>query len=229
MKKNPTKAYSPQVVYEDNHLIALNKPFGMPSQGDASGDLNLFDWTKEYIRVKYQKPGKVYLALLHRLDRPTGGLVLMAKTSKAAARVSQLFQNREVQKTYLAITQKVPQPPKGKLFHYLKQLPKQNIMRAHPKSVSGSKPAELTYEVLKEDGKSALVEIQPKTGRKHQIRVQLAKIGCSIRGDVKYGASDFNPDKSICLLAHKLRFLHPTKKEVMEIEVPMPETGVWIL
>jgi 23S rRNA pseudouridine1911/1915/1917 synthase len=201
----------------------------MPSQGDASGDPNLFDWTKEYIRIKYQKPGKVYLALLHRLDRPTGGLVLMAKTSKAAARVSQLFQRKEVQKTYLAITQKVPHPPAGKLSHHLKQLPRQNIMRAYPKSVSGSKAAELTYQVVKEDGKNALVAVLPKTGRKHQIRVQLASIGCSIRGDVKYGASAFNPDKSICLLAHKLRFLHPTQKEMMELEVPVPETGVWVL
>ncbi|MEL6651825.1 MAG: RluA family pseudouridine synthase [Bacteroidota bacterium] len=223
------KPTEPEIIFEDNHLLAVNKPFGMLSQGDNTQDLSVFDWGKEYIRITYQKPGNVYLALLHRLDRPTGGLLLLAKTSKAAARVSKQFQERKVQKVYLALTENVPDPPTGSLQHHLKKLPDKNIMRAYRKSVHASKPASLDYRVLRSAKGKAIVEVRPKTGRRHQIRVQLASIGCTIRGDVKYGKTDFNPDKSICLFAHKLELLHPVKKEPLLLEAPMPDLDWWRL
>ncbi len=219
-----TKRPEPKVIYEDNHLIAVNKPAGMPAQEDISGDLCVFEWVKEYIRITYEKPGKVYLALLHRLDRPTGGIMLMAKTSKAAARVSQLFQRRQIHKSYLALTERTPKPLEGKLVHYLKPIPGKNIIRAYQKEVEDSKRAELNYQLICQTENGALLRVRPETGRKHQIRVQLSSIGCPIRGDKKYGATTFNPDKSICLLAHKLQFLHPTLKEEIILEVPIPES-----
>lgn len=218
---------SPDILYEDNHLIVVNKPFGMPSQGDASGDLNVFDWVKEYIKDTYNKPGNVYAALLHRLDRPTGGVLALAKTSKAAARVSKEFQARKVHKTYYAITERVPESPSGTLEHYMRRLNGKNIMRAYDKQVHSSKHARLHYRVLKEKGGRALIEVKPETGRKHQIRVQLSTMKCTIVGDVKYGKTDFNPDKSICLLAGKLSFQHPVKKSPMEFVAPWPETTPW--
>lgn len=221
------KPIEPSILYEDNHLIAVNKPFGMLSQGDETGDLSVFDWVKEYIRITYSKPGNVYLGLLHRLDRPTGGVLLLAKTSKAAARVSKSFKGRDVQKIYVALTEKVPNPPVGTLKHFLKRLPNKNIMRAYRKEVPESKVASLDYRVQRSANAKALVEVQPKTGRKHQIRVQLASIGCTIRGDVKYGTTAFNPDKSICLFAQKLILTHPVKKESLTIEAPLPTNDWW--
>lgn len=218
---------SPNILYEDNHLIAVNKPFGMPSQGDESGDESVFDWVKEYIRVTYHKPGNVYTALLHRLDRPTGGILLLAKTSKAAARMSRQFQKKQVQKTYLALTEHAPPKPQDVLTHHLKKLAGKNIVRAYPRPVEGSKPAELSYQLLRQANGLALLEVQPVTGRRHQIRVQLASIGCVIKGDVKYGETTFNADKSICLLAHRLTVTHPTKKEPLTLELPMPTDGPW--
>ncbi|MEM7657566.1 MAG: RluA family pseudouridine synthase [Bacteroidota bacterium] len=215
------------ILFEDNHLIAVNKPFCMPSQGDSSQDESVFEWVKEYIRVTYQKPGNVYLGLLHRLDRPTGGVLLLAKTSKAATRISKAFQKREIQKTYQAITEQAPRSANGSLIHFLKQLPNQNIMRAHRKAVPDSKQAELSYQTRNTKGKRALVEVHPLTGRKHQIRVQLAAIGCTIVGDVKYGQTQFNPDKSICLFAHRLELTHPVRKEPLVIEAPLPTAGIW--
>lgn len=223
------KPIEPAILYEDNHLIAVNKPFGMLSQGDETGDQSIVDWTKNYIRITYNKPGNIYLGLLHRLDRPTGGVLLLAKTSKAAARVSKLFQSRNVQKVYIALTEKVPSPPVGTLNHYLKRLPDKNIMRAYQKEVPDSKSASLDYRLLRSAKGKALIEVQPKTGRRHQIRVQLANIGCTIRGDVKYGQTSFNPDKSICLFAQKLVLVHPVKKEPLVIEAPLPETDWWKL
>ena len=218
---------TPEILFEDNHLIVVNKPFGMPSQGDDSGDLNVFDWVKEYIRETYNKPGNVYAALLHRLDRPTGGVLALAKTSKAAARVSKDFQARKVQKTYYAITERIPEQPSGTLEHYMRRLDGKNIMRAYDKQVHSSKIARLHYRVLKEKGGRALIEVKPETGRKHQIRVQLSTLRCTIVGDVKYGKTNFMPDKSICLLAGKLAFQHPVKKEPMEFVAPWPETAPW--
>lgn len=219
--------YKPDILYEDNHLIAVNKPFGMPSQGDQSGDQSVFDWVKEYIRVTYNKPGNVYTGLLHRLDRPTGGVLLLAKTSKAAARVSKAFQQRAVKKTYFAITEQIPEPRQAELKHFLKKLPAKNIMRAYQKEVHASKAAVLRYQVLATHQQRALLEVHPQTGRRHQIRVQLASIRCTIQGDVKYGKTSFNFDKSIALLARSLELQHPTKKEPLIITAPMPDNQIW--
>ncbi len=201
----------------------------MLSQGDETGDQSVFEWVKEYIRITYNKPGNVYLALLHRLDRPTGGILLLAKTSKAASRMSQQFQSRAIQKVYVALTENVPNPPVGTLKHHLKKLGGKNIMRAYRKEVAHSKPASLDYRLMRSANAKALIEVQPKTGRRHQIRVQLASIGCTIRGDVKYGKTSFNPDKSICLFAQKLIFNHPVTKEKTTIEAPLPQLNWWQL
>ncbi len=216
------------ILYEDNHLIAVSKPFGMPSQGDDTGDESVFDWVKEYIRITYNKPGKVYLGLIHRLDRPAGGVLVLAKTSKAAARLSKQFQSRKPQKFYWAITENTPDQPHGVLKHYLKKLPGKNIMRAYDKAVHGSKEAQLEYRVLQISGRRALLEVKLLTGRRHQIRVQLASMGCVIKGDVKYGKSSFNFDKSICLLARELTLEHPTKKEDLTFTAPLPKNELWM-
>lgn len=199
----------------------------MPSQGDETGDLNVNDWVKEYIRTTYNKPGNVYVALLHRLDRPTGGLLVLAKTSKAAERMSKQFQQRKVQKAYYAITEQIPELPERELKHFVKKLPGKNIMRAYHKEVPDSKSAHLAYKVLRTVGKRALLEVKLFTGRRHQIRVQLASIGCVIQGDVKYGQSQFNPDKSICLLAQSLTFEHPIRKEALTFSLELPKNAIW--
>lgn len=216
-----------QILYEDNHLIAVNKPFGMPSQGDITGDESVFDWVKSYIAKTYNKPGNVYLALIHRLDRPAGGVILLAKTSKAAGRVSKQFQEKQTQKSYLAITEQIPQPVANTLEHYVKKLPGKNIVRAYQKEIHASKFARLHYQVLGNVGRRALVSVKLETGRRHQIRVQLASINCTIQGDVKYGKSDFNPDKSICLLAHQLTLTHPTLKTPLTITAYPPANALW--
>ena len=216
-----------EVIYEDNHLLGVVKPFCMPSQGDNTQDESVVDRVTHYLKEKYAKPGNVYVGLLHRLDRPTGGLMLLAKTSKAAARMSKQFQNREVQKVYWAITESTPHPESQFLTHHLKKIDGKNIMRAFSKPVSPSKEAQLAYRVIKSISPRALVEIKPLTGRKHQIRVQLAATGNVIVGDVKYGKTSFNPDKSICLFAKSLQFTHPVKKEPMYLEVEPPKTTIW--
>ena len=217
------------VVYEDNHLIVISKPFGMPSQGDNTGDYSAVDWVTDYLREKYQKPGNIYVGLLHRLDRPAGGLLLMAKTSKAAARMSEMFQKRKIDKRYLVVTTAVPKPASADLQHYLAPVAsKTNIMRAYDQAGQDRKLAKLNYEVLKQQNGQALVQIVLETGRKHQIRVQMAKIGCGILGDMKYCPTEFLSDKSIALFAWKIRFLHPVRKEDwIEIEAPFPTTSIW--
>ena len=195
----------------------------MLSQGDETGDLNIFDWAKEYVRKKYNKPGNVYMGLIHRLDRPASGVLVLAKTSKAAARLSKQFQSKTPQKIYWVITERIPDQPHGQLIHYLKKLPNKNIMRAYRKEVHASKKAHLAYRVLKKAGKRALLEVKLHTGRRHQIRVQLASMGCTIVGDVKYGKTDFNPDKSICLLAREITIEHPTQKTPLTIKAPITE------
>lgn len=199
----------------------------MPSQGDETGDLNVFDWAKRYLKEKYAKPGNIYVGLLHRLDRPTGGILLLAKTSKAAGRLSQDFQENKVQKTYWAITEKIPDVAEGTLSHFLAKLPDKNIVKAYNKQVYGAKPALLTYKTLQTVGTQALIEVNPKTGRQHQIRVQLASMGCTICGDAKYGKSNFLPDKSIALLAQKIIFKHPTKDEELTLSLALPESAIW--
>jgi len=215
------------IIYEDNHLIAVNKPFCMPSQGDDTQDTHVYGWVMQYIKETYQKPGNVYLALLHRLDRPVGGVMMLGKTSKAAARLSQQFQHRQVQKTYFAITERPPSPPTGELQHYLRKLGGKNIMRAYSKEVAHSKLAKLTYQTKQTLDMRSLVAVSPTTGRRHQIRVQLAQVGSVIVGDVKYGKTAFNPDKSICLFAQKIQFTHPTLKTPLELSLPLPNYGAW--
>jgi len=215
------------IVFEDNHLLVVNKPAGMPSQGDNTGDESVFDWAKIYIKETYNKPGEAYVALTHRLDRPTGGIVLLCKTSKAAKRISQQFQERAIEKTYWAITERIPEPSNGTLEHYLRRLDGKNIMRAYDKNVHSSKKATLSYETLSVKNEKALLEIKPKTGRKHQIREQLSTLRCTIKGDVKYGKTKFNSDKSICLLAKKLSISHPITKEKTTFEVPYPVSECW--
>lgn len=201
----------------------------MPSQGDETGDLNAFDWTQNYLRTTYKKEGNVYTGLVHRLDRPTGGILVLAKTSKAAARLSEDFQQNRIQKTYYAVTERIPAQTEGDLEHYLAKLPGKNITKAYNKAVYGAKIAKLHYEVLQTNGERALIKVEPKTGRQHQIRVQLASMGCVICGDVKYGKTDFLPDKSIALLAKEIEFMHPTKKEKMHISLEMPTSTPWNL
>lgn len=220
-------AHIPEIIFEDNHLIAINKPFTMPSQGDESGDENALDWTKAWIKETYQKPGNVYLGLLHRLDRPTGGILVFAKTSKAAQRVSKQFQDRKVKKVYLAITEGTPTPPDGTLTHYLRKMQGKNIVQAFRKEVAHSKLARLDYRVLQEADQKALLAVFPATGRRHQIRVQLASIHCPIKGDVKYGKTSFNPDKSICLFAKEIALEHPIQKHELILRAPMPQTHAW--
>jgi 23S rRNA pseudouridine1911/1915/1917 synthase len=215
----------PTVVFEDNHLIAIFKPFGMPSQGDESGDLPANEWVKAWIKDKYQKPGNVYLGLLHRLDRPAGGLLLFAKTSKAAERMSAQFQKRQVDKRYLAATLSVPPSRSGTLRHFVGPVPENpHIMRAYDVEGADRKLAVMEYVVLREVDGRALLEVNLETGRKHQIRVQLAKIGCGVVGDGRYNRTAFLPDQSIALMAWKMQFEHPVKKgEVVRIEAPLPE------
>ncbi len=219
----------PVVVYEDNHLIVIQKPFGMPSQGDESGDLAVNDWVMAYIREKYQKPGNVYVGLLHRLDRPAGGLMVLAKTSKAAERLSLMFQKHQVEKHYLVVTLGVPQPRSGRLQHHVAPVPGQvNIMRAYEQAGADRKLAVLDYTVLKAQAGRALVDVQLETGRKHQIRLQMAKIGCGVVGDARYNETAFLPDRSIALLSWKLAFEHPVRKgERMAFVATVPQEGGW--
>lgn len=215
----------PGVVYEDNHLIAIFKPFGMPSQPDASGDQAASDWVEQYIRDKYQKPGKVYVGLLHRLDRPAGGLMLFAKTSKAADRMGTKFRKRQIEKRYLAVTLRVPSPRSARLQHYVGPVPEQpHIMHAWEDDGPDRKIALLEYAVLVEKEGRALVEVQLETGRKHQIRVQMAAIGCGILGDGRYNRTPFLPNQSIALMAWKIEFEHPVRTgEVVRLTAPIPD------
>lgn len=215
------------ILYEDNHLLAVNKPVGMLSQGDDTGDQSVVDWVTEYIRVTYSKPGNVYVGLLHRLDRPAQGVLLLAKTSKAAARVSKMFQQKVPEKTYLIVTERIPQPANGMLIHHLKKIAGKNIMKAFKKPVHASKEAKLEYQVIQKVGSRALVEVKLHTGRRHQIRAQFGAIGCPIVGDVKYGKTDFLPDKSIALQAASLGIPHPVKKDFFEMRAPFPAGSPW--
>ena len=220
---------APTVIYEDNHLIAIDKPFGMPSQGDESGDLAVNDWVMAYIRDKYQKPGNVYVGLLHRLDRPAGGLMVLAKTSKAAERMSAMLQRHEIDKHYLIVTLATPRPKAGRLQHFVAPVAGQvNIMRAYDQAGGDRKQAALTYTVLREREGRALVDVELETGRKHQIRLQMAKIGCGVVGDARYNETAFLPDRSIALFAWKISFEHPVRKgERISLVANLPSGGVW--
>jgi len=216
-----------QVLYEDNHIIAVNKRVGDIVQGDKTGDKPLSDVVKEYIKDKYNKPGEVFLGVVHRLDRPTTGLVIFARTSKALTRLNDLFKNRETQKTYWAVVKNKPPKQHDTLVHYLKRNEKSNTSKAHSKEVPESKQASLEYTVIKELNYYFALEINLHTGRHHQIRAQLSAIGSPIKGDLKYGADRSNPDGGIHLHARKLVFVHPVTKEIIRITAPVPDDAVW--
>ncbi|WP_191963299.1 RluA family pseudouridine synthase [Flavobacterium luteum] len=216
-----------QILHEDNHIIIVNKRVGDIVQGDKTGDKPLSEVVKEYIKDKYNKSGEVFLGVVHRLDRPTTGIVLFARTSKALTRMNELFSNRETQKTYWAVVKNKPQNPEDKLIHYLKRNEKNNTSKAHLKEVPESKIASLEYKIIKELNNYFALEINLHTGRHHQIRAQLAVIGSPIKGDLKYGFDRSNPDGGIHLHARKLVFTHPVTKENIEIIAPVPNDVIW--
>ena len=216
-----------QILHEDNHLIVVNKRVGDIVQGDKTGDKPLSEIVKEYIKEKYNKPGEVFLGVVHRLDRPTTGIVAFARTSKALSRMNELFSNRETQKTYWAVVKNKPEKSNDKLVHYLKRNEKNNTSKAHLKEVPDSKLASLEYQIIKELTNYSALEIQLHTGRHHQIRAQLAAIGSPIKGDLKYGFDRSNPDGGIHLHARKLHFVHPVSKESITIVAPTPDDVIW--
>ena len=216
-----------QVLHEDNHIIVINKRVGDIVQGDKTGDKPLSEVVKEYIKVKYNKPGEVFLGVIHRLDRPTTGIVIFARTSKALTRMNELFSNRETQKTYWAIVKNKPQNSEGNLIHYLKRNEKNNTSKAHIKEVPESKIASLDYKIIASLQNYYALEINLHTGRHHQIRAQLSAIGSPIKGDLKYGFDRSNPDGGIHLHARKLVFTHPVTKENIEIIAPTPNDVIW--
>lgn len=217
-----------QIVYEDNHLMVVNKAVGQLVQGDKTGDSSLLDLIKDFIKKRDDKPGNVYLGLVHRIDRPTSGLVIYAKTSKALSRLTQMVKNREIKKTYWALVTKTEIPETQRLVHHLRKNEKNNKAIVYPKASEGTKEAILTYHIIKVLDNFQLLEVDLETGRHHQIRAQLSKIGASIKGDLKYGAARSNPDGGINLHARKLQFVHPVTKDNVEIIAPLPKNdNVW--
>lgn len=215
------------VVYEDNHIIVVNKTSSEIVQGDKTGDIPLSETVKQYLKEKYQKPGNVFVGVTHRLDRPVSGLVVFAKTSKALSRLNEMFKNSEVKKTYWAIVKECPRELEGELVHYLVRNEKQNKSYAYDKEVPDSKKAILHYRLIARSQNYNLLEVDLKTGRHHQIRCQLAKMGCPIKGDLKYGSVRSNPDGSICLHARRISFIHPVSKEQIDLEAPLPPGSLW--
>ena len=216
-----------EVVYEDNHIIIVNKKSGEIVQGDKTGDRPLSDIVKDYIKEKYAKPGAVFLGVVHRLDRPVSGLVVFARTSKALSRLNKMFAEGEVHKTYWAITKNAPRDNEGTLTHWLVRNEKQNKSYAYEQEKPNAKKAILKYHVLSHSDNYSLIEVQLLTGRHHQIRCQLAAIGCPIKGDLKYGAPRSNPDGSISLLSRRVEFVHPVSKETIIAEAPLPDDNLW--
>ena len=216
-----------EVVYEDNHIIIVYKESGEIVQGDKTGDEPLSERVKAYIKEKYAKPGEVFLGVVHRLDRPVSGLVVFARTSKALSRLNNMFRNGEVRKTYWALTQNVPPQSEGTLEHWLVRNEKQNKSYAYDREKPHSKRAVLNYRHIGSTDHYQLLEVQLLTGRHHQIRCQLAAIGCPIKGDLKYGARRSNPDGSISLLARKVEFTHPVSKKAISVVAPLPNDNLW--
>lgn len=227
MEKIVSNKNNLQVIHEDNHLIVVNKRVGDIVQGDKTGDKPLSDVVKEYIKDKYNKPGEVFLGVVHRLDRPTTGIVVFARTSKALSRMNELFSNRATQKTYWAVVKNKPVKSQDKLVHYIKRNEKNNTSKAHLNEVPDSKLASLEYKIIKELTNYTALEIELHTGRHHQIRAQLAAIGSPIKGDLKYGFDRSNPDGGIHLHARKLCFIHPVSKEAITIIAPTPDDVIW--
>ena len=215
------------VVYEDNHIIVVNKTASEIVQADKTGDTPLSETVKQYLKEKYQKPGNVFLGVTHRLDRPVSGLVIFAKTSKALTRLNEMFRAGEVKKTYWAVVKNAPKESEGELVHFLVRNEKQNKSYAYDKEVPNSKKAVLDYRLIGRSENYYLLEVDLKTGRHHQIRCQLAKMGCPIKGDLNYGSPRSHPDGSICLHARRVRFVHPVSKELIELKAPLPEGNLW--
>lgn len=215
------------VLYEDNHIIIVNKKSGQVVQVDDTGDQSLDEIVKAFLKKKYQKEGNVFLGVIHRLDRPVSGCIIFAKTSKALARLNKMFQEKKIQKTYWALCLKKPQQAQGHIKSFLVKDRSKNKTKSFPKKVKDSKFSELLYEQLKNISGKALIEVNPLTGRPHQIRVQLASIGCVILGDLKYGAPEANSDKSICLHSRKVKLIHPVSKEEISVEAPIQNSVIW--
>ena len=215
------------ILYEDNHLIAINKRSGDIVQVDETGDEPLDEMVKKYIAAKYNKPNGAFLGVVHRLDRPVSGVILFAKTSKALERMNAIFKNREVRKTYFAVVRNKPATEEGNLVHYLIKNPQKNVVTAYNKEVTGSQRSELNYKLIGEVGGFYLLQVNPITGRSHQIRVQLSTMDCPIVGDNKYGYPRGSRKGSICLHARQLEFIHPVQKEPVKIFAPLPIDGFW--
>ena len=216
-----------EVLFEDNHLIVVNKLPGQLVQGDKTGDAPLGDLVKEYIKVKYEKPGEVFLGVVHRIDRPVSGIVIFARTSKALARMNELFREKKIQKTYWAVVKNRPPSDQGTLIHYLIKDEARNKSKAYDKEIKNSQRSWLDYKVLGKSDNYFLLEINPHTGRHHQIRVQLSTMGCPIKGDIKYGFDRTNEDGSIHLHARSIQFIHPVKGEEIRLTASVPDEVIW--
>jgi 23S rRNA pseudouridine1911/1915/1917 synthase len=214
-------------IYEDNHILAVNKPSGALAQGDKTGDRPLVEFAKDYLKKKYNKPGEVFLGIPHRLDRPTSGVLLFARTSKALARLNEMFRNKEIRKTYWAVVKNCPEKDSDTLVHYMLKDEKKNKSVARLKTFAHATEAVLNYNLIAKSTTYFLLEVNPITGRHHQIRAQLSAIGCPIKGDTKYGFDRPNKDRSIHLHARKVEFIHPVSKKDITIEAPTPKDTVW--
>lgn len=216
-----------QVLYEDNHIIIVNKLPGEIVQGDKTGDVPLSETVAQWLKQKYNKPGNAFIGVVHRLDRPVGGAVIFAKTSKALARLNEMLRKGEIKKTYWAITRNTPPEPQALLTHYITTTERNNKSYASLTPRKDAKEAKLEYKVISVSDRYTLLEVKLLTGRKHQIRVQLSAIGCPIRGDLKYGDKRSNPDGSISLLARKIEFVHPVSGEQISVTAPLPDDNLW--
>jgi len=220
---------SKDIIYEDNHLLIVNKPAGLLVQGDKTGDVTLAEEAKAYLKTKYNKPGDVFLGVVHRIDRPVSGAVVLARTSKGLARMNKLFKERKIEKTYWAVLGNKPPLVSDTITHWLKKNPKINKTTAFNKKSAGAQESVLSYKLIRRIANNYLLEVKPVTGRPHQIRVQLAKIGCSIVGDIKYGYDVPNKDASILLHARSVSFIHPVKNEPVDVTAPLPKHDIWKL
>jgi 23S rRNA pseudouridine1911/1915/1917 synthase len=218
-----------QILYEDNHIIVVNKRVGDIVQGDKTGDSPLSEIVKQYIQIKYKKPGNVFLGVVHRIDRPTSGIVLFARTSKALERLNEMLREKKIEKTYWAVIKNNPPKESDTLIHFLKKNPKNNKSTTFSTEKEGSKKAILHYKLIKKLDNYSLLEIYLETGRHHQIRCQLASIGCPIKGDLKYGFPRSNADGGIHLHAKKIEFIHPVSNQTISIVAPLPEESMWNL